>query len=80
MADSSMAIDSTKITNFANGDALTETDLDTTVGEIVEKFDAMLETSTGHDHDGTNSKAIGSGFAGLSTSEYVIAIAGGLYD
>ena len=74
MADSSMAIDSTKITDFANGTALTETDLDTTIGEIVSAFDAMLETATGHSHDGTDSRSISSGVSGLTMEEFARAI------
>ena len=75
-----MIIDADNITDFVTGDALTASDLDTTIGEIVEKFDAMLETATGHSHDGTDSRALATGFMGLSVEEWAIATAGGLWE
>ena len=73
MAASSMIIDTGDITDFENNTNLSEDDLDDTFSEIVTKFNAMLETATGHSHDGTNSRGISSTVAGLTIGEYAIA-------
>jgi hypothetical protein len=73
MAESSMSIDNNKITTFTNQTANSPTDLDNTITEIVDKFNAMLETATGHSHDGTDSRSISSSVSGLTMEEFAVA-------
>ncbi len=73
MADSSMIIDSGNITTFADEVANDPDLLDSTIAEIVDKFNALIETATGHDHDGTNSKSVSAGIGNLSLLEVQIA-------
>ena len=79
MAESSMAIDTDEIVDFSTKDANDPDDLDYTVGEIVTKFNAMLETSTGHDHDGSNSPALASGITGWSYEDITLALLAGAF-
>ena len=72
MAESSMALTAANIKTLVDDTANAVADLNTTVTEISTKFDAMLETSTGHNHDGTNSKSVSAGIASLTTLELVV--------
>lgn len=80
MATSSMAISSGDIIDLANDTANDSDDVDANVSAIVTAFNAMLETSTGHDHDGTNSKSVGTGFAGLTVTEFAVATLMGVFE
>lgn len=73
MAASSMAINPANIVTVVNGTANAAADINTTVTELVTKFDAMLETATGHSHDGTNSRSVSSAVAGLTIEELSVA-------
>jgi hypothetical protein len=73
MAASTMKIDSANIVTVVNGTANAAADVNTSVSEIVTKFNAALETSTGHNHDGTNSRTISMGVAGLTSLEWTVA-------
>lgn len=80
MAASSLAIDTSKITTFANDDMNSVTNLNTTISEIVTKFNALIETATGHYHDGTDSRLIYGGITGMTQDDYamyLLARAGG---
>lgn len=79
MAQSTMAVDVTKTVPLVK-DTINSVDvLNTTVVEIVTKFNAMLETATGHDHDGTNSRLANSA-GGLSTEDMLLAAGMGFFD
>ena len=80
MADSSLAIDSDDIVTLMNGTANTAVDVNTNVNTIVAAFNASLETETGHYHDGTDSRSVGSGFAGLTVTEFAIATLMGVFE
>ena len=74
MATSTMAIDiAGKITTFTNQTDNTPTTVNSTISEIVTKFNAMLETTSGHSHDGTDSRSLASGVAGLTVQELSVA-------
>ena len=72
MATSSLAINTGNITTFADDTQNTIDDLNTTVTEIVTKFNGSLETTSGHSHDGTDSPTISSGISGLDVSELAL--------
>ena len=80
MADSTLIIDRDEITTFADDTRFSYSDINDTITEICDKFDAMLETATGHSHDGTDSRAVSSTVAGLTLEEYAIAQIGGFLD
>ena len=67
MAESSMALDADNIKTLADDTANAVADVNTTVTEISTSFDAMLETTTGHDHDGSNSKSVSAGIGALTS-------------
>lgn len=73
MADSTMKIDSGNITTFADEVAVDPDLVDDTISEIVTQFDTMLETTSGHDHDGSNSKSVSAGIGSLTLIEVQIA-------
>lgn len=73
MAASTMAVNSANIVTVVNGTANAASDVNTSVSEIVTKFNAMLETATGHSHDGTNSRSISAGVAGLTEQELSVS-------
>ena len=78
MADSSLIIDSDNITTFTNDTVNDADEVNSTITEVTESFDAMLETATGHYHDGTDSRSIASGVNGLTIEEYAwVNIIGG---
>lgn len=56
MAKSTLAIDTNLIHDFENDTANSASDLDSTFSEIVAKFNTMLDTLTGHRHDGLDSR------------------------
>ncbi len=56
MATSSMAVDTGVIVEFADLVANDPDDLDTNFDEYTTKFNAMLETTSGHNHNATNSR------------------------
>lgn len=79
MADSSMAIDTGEIVDFSTKDANDPDELDNTISEIVTKFNAMLDTSTGHNHDSINSPALASGITGWSYESLTLALLAGAF-
>ena len=72
MALSNMAIDTGVIVTLADDDQNAVADLNTNFGEIVTKFNAMLDTETGHDQDGSNSKSVSAGIGALTSLELVV--------
>lgn len=79
MADSTMAIDTGDIVTFAKETVNKPSEVNSTITEIVTKFNAMLETVTGHHHDGTNSRLVYGGIGALTIEEMVIAIRMGTF-
>ena len=78
MADSTLIIDPADITTFTDDTANDPDEMNSTITAIVEAFDAMLETATGHYHDGTDSRAISAGINGITIADYAwINIIGG---
>ena len=73
MAESNMAITAANITTFADEVAVDPDLVDSTITEITETIDDMLETEDGHDHDGSNSKSVSAGIGSLTTEEYTLA-------
>ena len=67
-----MALTAAKIKTLSDDTENASADVNTTITEISTKFDAMLETSSGHNHDGTNSKSVSAGIASLTTLELVV--------
>ncbi len=72
MAASSMALTAANIKTLADDTENAVADVNTTITEISTKFDAMLETATGHNHDGTNSKSVTLGINDMTLEEYVL--------
>ena len=80
MSESSMAIDTDVIVTFSDDDQNSVADTNTTISEIVTKFNAMLETATGHSHDGTDSPSISAGIGGLTMLELTVGRIMGGYE
>jgi hypothetical protein len=59
----------TGLTAIANGEVNTAVTVDTNFDTVKTKFDAMLETATGHNHDGTNSRTTSAGIGSLGMTE-----------
>jgi len=79
MGASSMIITAANITNFEGNTANASSELNTTITEITTTIDALLETATGHDHDGTNSKIVSAGIGDITTLQLAVArIMGGM--
>jgi hypothetical protein len=74
-----MIIDRTNIHTFSDGEMFDVDDINSTFTEICDKFDAMLETVSGHYHDGTDSRLVYSGFADLTAEEFAIAVLMGVF-
>lgn len=77
MAASSLAIDTDEIVTIECLTTNSASDLNTTHNEIVTKFNAMAETSTGHHHDGTDSRLL-SGSSFSSADLLMMQIGGGI--
>lgn len=77
MAASSQAIDTDVIVTCVAGTANLASDVNTSVSEIVTKFNAMLETVTGHSHDGTDSAPVVT--TGFSSEDLLIGSFIGLF-
>ena len=79
MATSTMAINTGTIEDFADETVNDPDDLDTNFDEIVSKFNAMLETVSGHNHDAANSRLAAFGGSGFSSADmFKIMVGGGL--
>ncbi len=72
MAVSSLAIDTTKIIDLESNKKNNPDQIDTMITEIVTKFNAALETVSGHYHTGTDSRLITSGMTGFTLEEIAI--------
>ena len=72
MADSTFALDPANIKTLTDDTANAVADVNTTITEISTQFDAMLETDSGHSHDGSDSRAISAGIGALSTLEVIV--------
>ena len=70
MAKSSQAIDTSLIVTLENLSVNTVADLNSMYSEIITKFNAMLETVTGHNHDTVTSAPVVMGVGGLTGLEY----------
>ncbi len=73
MADSTFALDPANIKTLADDTANAVADVNTTITEISTQFDAMLETSSGHTHDGVDSPSISAGIGSLTMREVLVA-------
>lgn len=80
MAASSLAIDTDDVIAIANDTANDADDVGSNIDLIVDAFNDAFDTSTGHAHDGTDSKSISSGFAGLTILETQVALVMGVFD
>jgi len=76
MATSSMAIDTTIIVDFADRTVNDPDDIDICNDEIVSKVNAALETTTGHHHDGTNSRLVLVGGSSFTSSDLLKMLIG----
>jgi len=77
MAESSMSMDA--LVDLEDATVNQTTPVDANFTEIRTKFNAMLETATGHSHDGSDSRSVSGGIGGLSTLEIAVArIMGGM--
>ncbi len=56
-------------TALVNATANTAVTVDTNFDNIKRDFDEVIETATGHNHDGTNSRSISAGIGGLGMTE-----------
>ena len=74
MATSSMAIDTTNITDLVDKAANDPTAVDDNFDEIVEAFNDFAETTTGHFHDGTDSKPVYAGASGWTAEAVLVGI------
>ncbi len=72
MADSSQAIDTGVIVTLVDDTENSVANQNTNFTEIVTKFNAHSNTTTGHSHDGTDSRAISAGIGSLSSLELVV--------
>lgn len=79
MGASNMILTAANIKTLVDDTANAVADVNTTITEIATKFDAMLETSTGHSHDGTNSASVTSGVGSLTTAQFSHALILGGY-
>lgn len=73
MAESTLAIDTDLIIDLTGATANDQDILDGIHDEIVTKFNEALETTTGHSHDGADSRSVGAGVSGLSVTELSVA-------
>ncbi len=65
-------IDTGVIVTLADDDQNSVADFNTNFTEIVTKFNTGYDTSTGHDHDGSNSKSVSAGIGALTSLELVV--------
>ena len=79
MAVSSMALDSSKFIDLESGEKNDPDQVDTMITELRTKFNAMLETVTGHYHTGTDSKIITSGITGFTLEDIAVCQILGLF-
>jgi len=78
MGASSMILTAANIKTLVDDTALAVVDLNTTITEISTKFNAMLETSTGHTHDGTDSASVSMTINDMTLEEYALVQCMGL--
>lgn len=78
MADAFL-IDTENIVDFENDTANAPADLDSTFAEIVAKYNAMINKTTGHYHDDVDSRNISAQVSGLTMTEFAIAQLMGFY-
>lgn len=72
MGVSTLAIDTSKIIDLESGKKNDPDQVDAMITEIVTKFNAAIETVTGHDHDGTDSKILSGGVVGFTFEDFAI--------
>ena len=77
MADSTMAVDPNDITDLVTGEANDPDVVDANIGVVVTAYNASLETATGHDHDGTNSKLLATGVTGWDSDDILLGVYSG---
>jgi hypothetical protein len=73
MAASSLAITTGDVVVLADQIANNPTEVDDNFSLIVTAFNASIETASGHNHDGTNSRSVTAGIGSLSIYETEIA-------
>lgn len=70
MADSSFAMSSSDYTTLANQTANAASDVDGNFSQVRTDFNAAFNTTTGHYHDGTDSRVIYGGISGATVEEF----------
>lgn len=78
MADSSLAMDTADFTTLANQTANDPAEVDDNFTQVITDFNAALETSTGHYHDGTDSRLMYGGVTGWTQETIFLAYYAGL--
>ena len=68
-----MAINTALIVNLATGENNNPDQIDTMTTEISSKFNAALETASGHYHDGTDARLIYGGISGFTSETLMLA-------
>lgn len=70
MAESSFAMDSDDFTALANKTANAASEVDANFAVVRTDFNAAMNTTTGHYHDGTGSRLIYGGITGATLEEF----------
>ena len=72
-------IDTTEIVDFEDGTANSPDDVDASLEEIVTQYNASMNKTTGHYHDGTNSRLVYGGITGFTTEEMFLLMLCGAF-
>ena len=67
-----MQIDTSDITDLVNLTANDATEVDGNTDVVVSAFNVSMDTSTGHNHDGVNSKVVNAGITGYSLEDMML--------
>lgn len=77
MATSSQVIDTSLIVTLENLTVNSVADLNNMISEIVTKFNATLETTSGHNHDAVTSRFISVGNSAITSQDLLTMLIGG---
>ncbi len=72
MAASSLALSSSSLVTHVNATANSATDVNTNITALTNAFNASLETSTGHYHDGTDSRLMYGSIGGMTMDDFAM--------
>ncbi len=78
MADSNLAVDPADITDLQTATANDQDVVDANFAVFLAAFNASLETSTGHRHDGSDSRLLTGGATGWTQDDVMLAIYSGI--